>query len=275
MSSIDINDQLVLYGYGVFETLRVAGDHIEVPELHYERMKRGAEVLGLTLPDYFIWLAELRQIIKSEQRFEPYALRLTLSGGAANIEPSSRLIHHIRPIPYTAADYHEGVNICTLTYPRNEYSPCVSIKSTNAIENLLAKKEATKLGAREGIWLNTKGYLAEGTVSNLFFVKDEVLYTPAFECGCLLGTRRSIVMKCARKLGIPVQEGRFVHTHLEEADEVFLTNALMGLLPVRQINNRSQPFNSPHPDSLTTRLRKSYEEFILNSCFDDASTRNL
>jgi len=262
MSTIDINDRLVLYGYGVFETLRVTEEQIEVPELHYERMKRGAEALELTLPEYSIWLGKIRDIVKSEQSFEPYALRVTLSGGAARKEPSSQLIHHVRPIPYTAADYQDGVNICILTHPRNEYSPCVHIKSTNIIENLLAKNEATNQGAREGIWINTKGYLVEGTVSNLFFVKNEVLYTPSLECGCLPGTRRLIVIECARRLGIPVREGRFIRAHLEGADEVFLTNALMGLLPVRNVENHLKPFNSLKADSMTTQLRKSYEEFV-------------
>lgn len=275
MNTIDIDDQLVLYGYGVFETLRVAWNHIEVPELHYERMKRGAAVLEITLPKYSVWIAELRQIVTSEQRQEPYALRLTLSGGARSKVLSSRLIHHIRSIPYTAADYLEGVKVCILSHPRNEHSPCVSIKSTNAIENLLAKKEAAKKGAREGIWLNTKGLLAEGTVSNLFFVKDKVLSTPALECGCLPGTRRSIVMECARKLDIPVREGRFSPTYLEQADEVFLTNALMGLLPVKEVQNRSKYLVSQNPDSVTAQLQRIYEEFCLNSLPDNELTRNL
>lgn len=266
MSTIDIADQLVLYGYGVFETLRVEGDHLEVPERHYERMKRGAEVLELILPEYSVWLTELREIVKREQQLEPYSLRLTLSGGEGSKAFPSRLIHHIRPIPYTAADYNEGISVCILTHPRNELSPCVSIKSANAIENLLARKEAEKQGSREGIWLNTKGHLAEGTVSNLFFVKDEVLYTPALECGCLPGTRRSIVIECARELDIPVREGRFIPNDLDEAEEVFLTNALMGLLPVRNVKNRMKLFDSPYPDSLTAQLRRNYEEFICNSC---------
>jgi 4-amino-4-deoxychorismate lyase len=262
-SSINGNDRLVLYGYGVFETLRVSAGKLEVPKLHYRRMRAGAAVLGLDLPEYTEWLNHLKEIMKYEHPGESYALRFTLSGGDAYNGGSSQLLHHIRPIPYRDQDYQNGFKVCLLKHPRNEYSPCVGIKSANAIETLLGRQEASTQGAREGIWLNTKGDLTEGTVSNLFFVKAGVLCTPALDCGCLPGTRRTIILECARSLGIPVTEGHFGVDELIQADEVFLTNSLMGILPVNSIGDKRLPLSYQHPDSLTMGLRKSLHEYIL------------
>ena len=119
---------------------------------------------------------------------------------------------------------------------RNEHSPLSSIKSTNYLENILAKEEAKRNGAEEGLWLNTKGYVSEGTMSNLFFVKDETLFTPTLTSGCLPGTRRQIVLSLAHSLQIPTCEGLYPLSDLLLADEIFMTNALMGIMPVRQID---------------------------------------
>lgn len=262
-SSINGNDRLVLYGYGVFETLRVSAGKVEVPKLHYQRMRNGSAVLGLTLPEYTEWLNHLKEIMKNEHPEASYALRLTLSGGDAYNGGPSQLLHHIRPIPYSDQDYQDGFKVCLLKQPRNEHSPCVGIKSANAIETLLGRQEAGTQGAREGIWLNTKGDLTEGTVSNLFFVKDGVLCTPALDCGCLPGTRRSIILECAGSLGIPVNEGHFGVEELTQADEVFLTNSLMGILPVNSIGDKKLPLSYQQPDSLIMGLRKSLCEYIL------------
>ncbi|MEM5818337.1 MAG: aminotransferase class IV, partial [Desulfitobacterium hafniense] len=162
---LDKNDRLVLFGYGIFETLKVNGLHIEVPQLHYRRMSKGAEQLGIPMPGYEVWRETLEQNVQREtsaarREGTAFALRVTLSGGAGQEVPPQWL-YHSRPIPYTEKDYQEGIPIAILSRPRNEYSSLVQIKSTNTMENILAKQEAEEKGAREGLWLNTKGYLVE------------------------------------------------------------------------------------------------------------------
>ena len=236
-------DRLVLFGYGLFETLKVNQEQMEVPDLHYKRMAKGAELLGLPMPDYETWLAQLQAVIDNsieQLSSDSYALRVTLSGGGGEGIPPQWL-YHIRPIPYTAEDYAKGIKVVILSSRRNEYSPSVQIKNTNYLDNLLGKKEAEEQGAREGIWLNSRGFLAEGTMSNLFWVKDGVLYTPALSCGCLPGTRRQLVLECAERQGIPYEEGEFPLDILKKAEEVFLTNALMGIMPVSKIGEMEFP----------------------------------
>lgn len=243
-------DRLVLFGYGLFETLKVNWERPEVPKLHYQRMTRGAELLGLPMPDYESWLARIQAVIEREKAKDcnmasmySYALRVTLSGGAGEEVPPQWL-YHVRPISYTPEDYAQGIRLVILSSRRNEYSPSVQIKNTNYLENILAKREAEESGAKEGIWLNTQGFLAEGTMSNLFWVNEGVLYTPALSCGCLPGTRRQLVLECAHKLGIPYEEGEFPSDFLVEAEEVFLTNALMGIMPVSRIGGLDIPLRN-------------------------------
>lgn len=257
IQNINQNDRLALFGYGLFETLRVNEGQIEVPLLHYERMSKGTEMLGLDMPNYEVWLAGLQKVVQREGRNSVYALRVTLSGGAAPELPPQWL-YHLRSIPYTERDYNEGIPVKILSCPRNENSFLVQIKSTNYLENILAKKEAEAQGAREGIWLNTKGHLAEGTMCNLFFVKDGVLYTPALTSGCLPGTRRRLVLECAQKLGIPCVEGEFPLEFMQDAEEVILTNALMGIMPVSQIDERRIALKGSAKDSLRLRICEYY-----------------
>ncbi|MGI1659836.1 MAG: aminotransferase class IV [Desulfitobacterium sp.] len=257
LGKLNQNDRLALFGYGLFETLRGKAEQLEYPLLHYRRMLLGAQVLGLSMPDYEDWYAGLVEYILSEKPSSDYALRVTLSGGAGREVPP-QWFYQLRAIPYTESDYSEGLPITVLRTPRNEYSPLVKIKSTNYMENILAKKEAEQKGAREGIWLNTKGYLVEGTMSNLFMIKEGVLYTPALTCGCLPGTRREVVLSCAGALGIPCVEGEFGVQLLQDAEEVFLTNSLMGIMPVSQVDQCKIPLKIISADSVRMRIQNIY-----------------
>lgn len=261
-NKIEPEDRLALFGYGLFETLRVGSQGLEVPNLHYERIKKGARILNLELPEYAVWLQGLLQVVAEQKNSEPYGIRMTLSGGSLSQGLPPQIFYQTRSIPYTEQDYHEGVKVCFLDVPRNERSQLVQIKSTNYIENLLAKQEAKERGALEGICLNSQGYIAEGSMSNLFFALNGILYTPALSSGCLPGTRRFIALECARSLGIPYQEGDFLPHLIEQAQEIFLTNALMGILPVKQLENGPILTHFQSPNSLTAHIREAYIVYL-------------
>jgi len=215
-------------------------------------LQAGAETLGLKAPDYPQWLKAIKEYLQARPELsgpevkprQPFALRLTLSGGeesGGKENTGSKLLFHPRPIPYTPEQYAQGVELALLPTPRNERSVLTRIKSTNYLENVLARKQAQALGAFDGVWLNTQGEVAETTMSNLFFVTGDTLYTPALDCGCLPGTRRALVLQIAASLGIPAREGKYQPEILLEAEEVFLTNALLGIMPVCRIEHRRYP----------------------------------
>ncbi|MDR3540054.1 MAG: aminodeoxychorismate lyase [Desulfosporosinus sp.] len=234
-------DRLALFGFGVFETLLVTEAGPLFVDLHWQRMNQGADFLGLELPDKKEWLNQVQGFIEQTTSSLPWALRVTLSGGAPLANLPSTLLFHKRLVPYTPAQYAQGIRLHLLPSPRNEQSPLVSIKSANYLENILAKEAARLHGADEGVWLNTKGYVAEGTMSNLFFIRDDKLFTPSLASGCLAGTRRQLVLGLARSLQIPTYEDLYPLSDLLKSDEIFMTNALMGIMPVRQIDDIPLP----------------------------------
>ena len=247
-------DRLALFGYGLFETLLITEHGPLFPDLHWQRMKKGADFLGLTLPIKTNWLAEVQNYIVQCPNQVPYALRVTLSGGSPQAHLPSQLLFHARMIPYTSAQYTMGIRLHLLPTPRNELSPLTAIKSTNYLENILAKETAARQGAEEGLWLNSQGFISEGTMSNLFFIKDGTLFTPSLSSGCLPGTRRQLILKVAHSLQIRTEEGLYPLSELLLADEIFMTNALMGIMPVRQIDDF--PFSFGSVDSTNSRLRQ-------------------
>lgn len=121
-------------------------------------------------------------------------------------------------------------------------------------------------GAEEGLWLNTKGYISEGTMSNLFFIKDETLFTPSLASGCLPGTRRQLTLDLAWSLQIPTCEGLYPFSTLLLADEIFMTNALMGIMPVRQVDDFPFPIAQlSTKKSVMRRLELAYNNIIKNA----------
>jgi len=112
---------------------------------------------------------------------------------------------------------------------RNETSPLTRIKSLNQGDNILQRRLAAQRGFDEAIFLNSRGELTEGTATNLFFVLDRRLYTPATDCGLLAGTvRRWLIEKHG------AQEIRLLPRDLPSFQEMFITNAVLGIMPVRR-----------------------------------------
>jgi branched-chain amino acid aminotransferase len=141
---------------------------------------------------------------------------------------------------YPGAFYKNGIRLIISETRRNiKEAIDPHIKSLNFLNNILAKIEAKKKGAYEAIMLNVKGYLAEGTISNIFFYKNDILCTPSAGCGILDGITREVIMELARREGIRVKEGKFTGKDIYTAEEVFLTNTTMEVMPVSKIDDRT------------------------------------
>jgi branched-chain amino acid aminotransferase len=132
--------------------------------------------------------------------------------------------------------YSDGVKLVIAKTRRNLVSAInPRIKSLNFLNNIFAKMEAKEGGAYEAVMLNAEGLIAEGTVSNIFFVKDNVLCTPALDVGVLDGITRELVISLAKKNDIRVSEGKFYPADLFNASEVFFTNTTSEIMPVSQV----------------------------------------
>jgi branched-chain amino acid aminotransferase group I len=256
-------DRGLLYGYGLFETMRSYGGRVFRLEGHYRRLSEGAAVLDLPPA---LTLDELRAtvdaLLESNGLADAY-LRLTISAGPApddgGASPSVLLV--ARPLSGYPPDlYQRGMAAVTSATRRNEASPLSRVKSLNYLDNLLAREEARRKGADEAILLNTRGFAAEGSASNVFLVSDGRLLTPGLDSGVLPGITRAAVLELAQEAGIACAEGEVEATTLAGAAEAFLTNSIMGVMPLTRLDGRAVGGGGPGP---TTRaIRHLYDQAV-------------
>jgi branched-subunit amino acid aminotransferase/4-amino-4-deoxychorismate lyase len=153
----------------------------------------------------------------------------------------------------------EGVQLACSPYRKNEYSPIVQYKTFNQLENILSLKKMTE-DTKECIFLNSSGFLAEGSKSNLFFIRKGRVFTPSVDCGILPGITRQKVIDLLTGQGIVVQEGRYGFDEIVESDECFCTNSLMEIMPVVKIDDRQ--IGDGHPGKLSQFILIQYRESV-------------
>lgn len=263
---VSVFDHGFLYGDGVYETIRSYGNKIFMRDQHLARLRRSAEAIGLRIPKAD-WPSLLHESMDrngvGNDRTDAY-IRITISRGMGDIGldpalcPHPTLVVITRPLkPPPQERYQNGVSLIVAKTRRNLPSALdPQIKATNFLNNIQAKREAIAAGAFDSVLLNWEGHITECTVSNLFFVKSARLCTPALSCGILDGITRGILLTLAHEAGIPVQEGRFSVEALMAADECFLSNTTMEVMPVVRLNG--QPIGPGIPGPLTGRLHQIF-----------------
>lgn len=267
-ANISVFDHGFLYGDGVYETIRSYGTRIFMRDHHLSRLQRSADAIGLTIPiPQNEWPRLLHEAMDRNQlgngSTDAY-LRITVSRGEGEIGldpalcPTPTVVIMAKPLHPPAAElYQHGVSLIVAHTRRNLPSALSPhIKSTNFLNNILAKREAIAARVFDALLLNWEGHLTECTVSNLFFVSQGQLFTPSIACGLLDGITRAILLQMAEELKIPVYEGRFTPEQLLQADECFLTNTSMEVMPVISINR--QPIGQGIPGFLTSQLHRHF-----------------
>lgn len=163
---------------------------------------------------------------------------------------------------YPAELYERGVDVAIVATRRNHplaLNP--AIKATNFLNNILAKIESIQANAYEGIMLNWEGLVAEGTISNIFYAKAGVLYTPHLATGILDGVTRGLILELARKQRLSVKEIAVRPQDLLSADECFITNSTIEIMPVTSIDK--QAIGNSQPGQITAALRQAYKKEVL------------
>ena len=267
---VSVFDHGFLYGDGVYETLRSYGSRIFMRDQHLARLRRSAEAIGLDIPipesqwPELLHEAMYRNGIGNAQA-DAY-LRITVSRGTGEIGldpslcPRATVVIMAKTLhPTPSALSRDGVAL-TIAKTRRNLPEALSpqIKSTNFLNNILAKRESIAAGTFDSLFLNWKDELTECTISNLFFIYGGTLHTPALDCGILDGITRTIVMTLAQEEGLPVQEGHYHLADLQRAEECFLTNTSMEIMPVSRVDSLAIGDGKPGP--LTRRLQTRFAD---------------
>jgi branched-chain amino acid aminotransferase len=262
---VSVFDHGFLYGDGIYETMRAYDGVVFKLDEHIKRLGRSAALIELDLKrdDESIKRAVYETLSANGLR-EAY-IRLTVSRGQGPLgldpalcEEPTFVIMASEFREYPKSYYEEGLMI-TVARTRRNLSEALDprIKSLNFLNNILAKVEAKRAGAFEALMLNHRGFITECTISNVFFVGKGVLKTPSVGCGILDGITRAVVMEFAKGEGIPVEEGEYTVDDILSADEVFLTNSTLEVVPVSEIDGRGFGVGE-----VTARLGALYKEEV-------------
>jgi branched-chain amino acid aminotransferase len=261
---VSVYDHGFLYGDGIYETMRAYGGVVFMLDRHLARLGRSASLTKLDIPSAGFITDAVCRTLEANNLSNAY-VRVTLSRGKGPIgldpalckEPTFVVIAEDFK-EYPERLYRDGVKLIVAKTRRNLVEAInPKIKSLNFLNNIFAKMEAAERGAYEAIMLNVGGAIAEGTVSNIFFMKGNVLCTPATEVGVLDGITRELVISLAQKAGVRVREGSFYPVDLFDASEVFFTNTTSEIMPVSQVEMVAYKVGE-----LTKSLHRSYQHEV-------------
>ena len=232
-----------LYGYGLFETMRAYSGRIFRLESHLERLTQSAKLLGLPLHAFDLKRACHDTLQANKLKEARIRLTVSMGEGEATPDPPKHprptvLVTATRYVPLADEAYRKGYKAVVSTIDQDSQSPLSRLKSTNYLNHILARREARAAGADEAILLNERGFLCEGSTSNIFLVSKGELITPDKESSCLPGITRQVVLELAHGLGIGISEREVQLEELLHAGEAFLSNSIMELMPLVEVNGQ-------------------------------------
>ncbi len=267
-AKVSILDRGFCYGDGLFETMRAFNGKVFRSNQHLERLFRSLPLIFIDLP---MTLNEVNSVVKEtlgRNKFKNAIIRLTVTRGInepsfqIDQEVAPTLVIHARPHqPPQKSIYRKGINISLISMQ----APVLlgvnqSLKSCNYLSNILLFKFSQLQGSMEGIIVDPILGVTEGATSNLFIVKDGILKTPASNNSVLEGITRQVVLEIAMNHKIPVSKKLLVSEDIYNADEVFITNSGIDIVPVVRVDDK--PIGNKKPGILTNFLRDEFLKFI-------------
>jgi branched-chain amino acid aminotransferase len=254
---VSLFDRGFLYGDGAFETLAAYGGRIFRAAQHVQRLAQSLRALRIDPPRTGDDMQADLYALLERNGMRDAILRISVSRGPG---PRGASMHGAGAPSYAIACYppklpaqplrRHGAKLALVSVRK---TPAQS-KSANYLNSILALAEATDQGADEALLLDMRGMIAECAYSNVFVVTRDGLVTPALETGIFPGITRSVILEVARAQAIAAKEVLVDPSLLLDADEVFITNTVSGVLPVRAVGEHS--FAAPGP--VTSRLAQGY-----------------
>lgn len=254
-----------LYGFGLFETMRAYQGQVFRLDSHLRRLRSSAEILGLPIETLDLKRAVMDTIRANNLSEARIRLAVSMGEGGMVPDPSTCtkptvLILASPYQPYREQIYQKGFRAIISSIRRNSKSPLSRLKSANYLESILAREEARVAGVDEAICLNERGLVAEASISNIFLVTDDILRTPGLDSGILPGVTRETVLELASKSGIKSVEQEIKLDELFEAQEAFLTNSLIEVMPLTEIDGKVVGFG--RPGAVTKKLLGAYRKLV-------------
>jgi branched-chain amino acid aminotransferase len=262
-AQVAITDSSYLYGIGLFETMRAVGGTVFRLADHLARLNNSAETLAIANSYSDEQITQAVDEVLTANKLTEARMRLQISNGAVKSDGTTEtnlLVTAAEFTPYPAEYYEKGVRVALTDFRQNPADPFCGHKTTCYGPRLTALKNAHEKLATEALWFTTENFLAEGSISNVFLVKDGALYTPPVQTPVLPGIARKTVIEIAETKNIPCHEQPLQIGDLLAADEVFLTNVIMEVLPVTSVE--AHTVSDDKPGKLTKTIAEKYKEVL-------------
>jgi len=271
-ATTSVADHAFLYGDGLFEGIRIYDGKIFRFDEHINRIYHGARCMGF---EQMMPKEEMKAIILDvcKQANESYGyIRLNVTRGTGlgldpkniNRKPNVMVMVNVLAL-YSPESYDTGLDVITTSFrviPADSLDPRIKCIGRYA-SNIMAKAEANRAGAGEGLMLNHEGYVAECTGDNIFMVKDGVIITPLPSCGILQGITRDAAIYLGRKAGYRVDETLITKYDLFSADECFLTGTAAEVIPMVTLD--TQNIGDGKPGKVTKEIMELFRAETRNT----------
>ena len=231
-AAISVFDRGLLYGDGLFETVRIYGGKFFRLRAHIKRLYEGLKVLGIKIPYTRAEMEIFTRELAISNRINEGFARIVVSRGEGflGFSPRGSASPHVAICARERSVSLRRKEVWKLTVYDRPVVP-IPLKSLSYLPHVLAKKYAEESGFDEALLTNPKGKVVEATGSNVFLCKDSQILTPPLSIGCLPGITRAEVMKVAKEEGFKIQEKEFGIEECKKADGLFLTNSLLEIVP--------------------------------------------
>lgn len=253
-------DHGFLYGIGVFETFTSLAGQVFLLDWHLERLNQSLRDLCIesTIEKPFV-LDIIQTLLNQNNIADGHArIRFNVSAGRGSgfsADPYENPVILVMISPFQPESLLEEKQGGILQTRRNTPEGPRRLKSHHYMNNLLAKREVGNAPSLEGIFLTKEDDVAEGITSNVFWRKEDVIYTPSIDTGILNGVTRRYCIETLHGLGVSLIEGRYPVSHLLSADEAWMTNSVQGIVPFRSIGEVVLPESNR---MISTKLRTQY-----------------
>jgi 4-amino-4-deoxychorismate lyase len=243
VAGVSAYDRGLHYGDGLFETIVCRHGRARFLSLHLERLAHGCERLRIGLGDVEPLRAQIRKIASTAGNLLVKVIvtrgeAVARGYGSSGTEVATRLVFQYPLPPENLAASRDGVRAVVAKLRYGENPALAGLKHLNRLEQVLARAEVPVEDAAELLVFGSSGNLASGTMSNVFLVSRNTVRTPKLDrCG-VAGIMRRIVMREAAADGFAVEEGIVSDAQLASTDELFVTNARIGIWPVRTLGER-------------------------------------
>lgn len=240
------------YGFGVYETLRVANGKVYFLKDHLERLIESASIIGLEHPFTENDIAEYFNQIILKNNAETCNVKMLLIG-APKKDDAQLFIICLNPLFPDKKLYRDGATMTTYKYER----VFPHAKTLNMLQSYLAYRKAKEVGAYDALLINKDGFITEGTRTNFFCIKGKTIFTPQ-EKDILLGVTRKVLLKVAKDNGYEIAEQDIKPDDIPNFDGAFISSTSSKIIPIKQMDDITL---NPQPSTLV-ELMNLFDDFL-------------